>query len=179
MKMKLMFFLLLGMNFLNARTNFHPPDSLRNNLKPNAIGVSTGFFPIYVAWNLYYERRIFYSEQYLFKTFYLRASGGTWEALSPYGHHAGLSICGLTGIGKHHFELRFGATAIIETGRYKNEKKYPYNFPNQQPVLLKNYLLLWPSGSMGYRFQKPGGHFIFRTGAGYPEAIYVGLGLAF
>jgi hypothetical protein len=36
-----------------------------------------------------------------------------------------------------------------------------------------------PSGSMGFRFQKSNGHLIFRTGWGYPEAFYFGLGLAF
>jgi hypothetical protein len=34
-------------------------------------------------------------------------------------------------------------------------------------------------GSAGYRFQKPGGHFIFRTGIGYTEGIYAGIGLSF
>lgn len=36
-----------------------------------------------------------------------------------------------------------------------------------------------PAGSIGYRWQKTGRNFIFRTGAGYPEALYIGLGLSF
>ena len=34
-------------------------------------------------------------------------------------------------------------------------------------------------GSLGDRLQKPGNNLIFRTGLGYPEQIYVGLGIAF
>lgn len=38
---------------------------------------------------------------------------------------------------------------------------------------------IMPTGSVGYRFQKKGGGIIFRTGAGYPEIFYVGLGYSF
>jgi len=33
--------------------------------------------------------------------------------------------------------------------------------------------------SLGYRFQKPGGQFVFRTGAGWPELLYISLGFCF
>jgi len=33
--------------------------------------------------------------------------------------------------------------------------------------------------SIGYRMQKPNGHFIFRTGVGWPEALYIDLGVSF
>ena len=33
--------------------------------------------------------------------------------------------------------------------------------------------------SMGYRYQKPGGNFVFRTGAGWPELLYISLGICF
>ncbi|MGC9341331.1 MAG: hypothetical protein ACP5E3_01375 [Bacteroidales bacterium] len=35
------------------------------------------------------------------------------------------------------------------------------------------------SGTIGYRYQKPGGDFIFRTGISRPEVLYVSIGVAF
>jgi hypothetical protein len=178
MKTQVLIALFLVFNLVHAQENMGPAAS-GGILKSNAIGVSGGFFPIYTVLNFHYERRVFNTEKGFFKTYFVRASGGNWDSMSYGGHHAGLSACGLTGLGKHHFELRIGAISILETGRYNNEKNNPNNFPDQQPVLFKNYVLFWPSGSMAYRFQKPDRPFIFRVGAGYPEAVFVGLGLAF
>ncbi len=36
-----------------------------------------------------------------------------------------------------------------------------------------------PVGNIGYRFQAPNEDFVFRTGFGFPELIYVGIGVAF
>lgn len=36
-----------------------------------------------------------------------------------------------------------------------------------------------PLLSLGYRYQKPGGHFLFRVGAGWPEQVYLSLGCCF
>jgi hypothetical protein len=44
-------------------------------------------------------------------------------------------------------------------------------FPNDYDIL--------PTGSLGYRFQKKDGGIIFRTGGGYPEIFYLGLGYSF
>jgi hypothetical protein len=33
--------------------------------------------------------------------------------------------------------------------------------------------------STGYRYQKPGGNFVFRVGAGWPELLYISLGISF
>ncbi|MFT6983614.1 MAG: hypothetical protein ACJAUD_002393 [Crocinitomicaceae bacterium] len=36
-----------------------------------------------------------------------------------------------------------------------------------------------PAGNLSYRFQKSDGHFMFRTGIGLPEALYIGFGFVF
>ncbi len=36
-----------------------------------------------------------------------------------------------------------------------------------------------PAGSIGYRFQKAEGGFIFRTGIGFPDGLYVSAGFRF
>jgi len=40
-------------------------------------------------------------------------------------------------------------------------------------------IIVWPSGSLGFRFQKREKPFIFRFGVGVPEMIYVSLGFGF
>jgi len=64
----------------------------------------------------------------------------------------------LTGVKTHHLEIGLGPNFFI-SGDLKGEL----------PI----------SGTVGWRIQKPGGNFIFRTGASWPEAIYIGLGFAF
>ena len=62
----------------------------------------------------------------------------------------------LTGVDKSHFEAAIGMSYFME----KEDNRY-----------------LTPAVSFGYRLQKPGGRFIFRTGLGYPEGLYVGFGV--
>ena len=42
-----------------------------------------------------------------------------------------------------------------------------------------NYRAIYPVGNIGYRFQVPNKNFVFRTGVGFPELLYVGFGVAF
>ena len=65
----------------------------------------------------------------------------------------------LTGAKKHHLEISVGPNYFI-TGDYKGD-------------------VLPISGAIGWRVQKPEGKFIFRMGASWPEAIYIGLGVSF
>lgn len=164
---------------LDASANENPKDSLSNRLQSNVIAFSAGFFPVFSVLNLHYERKIHENQTGPFKTFYLRGNAGTWSGIKFGGHHAGISFCALTGLGKNHFEVRLGATSIIETDRYHNEKNNPFNFPDKQPVILKNYVGLWPSIAIGYRYQKAGNPFVFRTGIGYPDAVYLSAGISF
>ncbi len=64
----------------------------------------------------------------------------------------------LTGAKRHHFEISAGPNSYLN-GDLKGFRFY--------------------SALMGYRIQKPGGNFIFRTGIGLPEALYLGLGVSF
>lgn len=163
----------------NASANENPKDTLSNRLQSNTIAFSAGFFPVFGVLNLHYERKILVQRTGPFKTYYLSGNVGTWSGIKFNGHHAGIGFCGLTGLGKNHFEMRLGATSIIETDRYHNEKNNPSNFPDKQPALLKNYIAIWPSVGLGYRYQKPGKPFVFRTGVGYPDAVYLSVGIAF
>ncbi len=43
----------------------------------------------------------------------------------------------------------------------------------------QDYLFLKPVFSLGYRYQEPGGDFVFRIGMGFPVLVHLGLGFAF
>ena len=63
----------------------------------------------------------------------------------------------LTGAKNNHLEASLGVTSLLN----------------------ESYKIFPISTSIGYRRQKPGGHFIFRTGVAWPEALYIGIGTSF
>lgn len=76
----------------------------------------------------------------------------------------------LTGKRSSHLEAAFGGAYLDGTVTQKYhgsiEKKEHHREIN--PVL-----------ALGFRYQKPEGHFLFRIGAGWPEQVYLSLGLCF
>jgi hypothetical protein len=133
------------------------PDSVQSKMFNNAIYGNVGNGGLYFTATGYYERMFRNNPQNSpIATFVKVGYGGAafWYASSSY-------ILGqfgiLTGVKKHHFEASAGLVKGIG-----------------------NDLNFFPlSGSIGYRIQKPDGHFIFRTGVGWPEAVYIGLGVSF
>lgn len=123
----------------------------------NAIYGSVGIGGLYFTATAYYERMFQRNVQKSkIATFVKLGYGGAayWGGESPYV----LGQFGiLTGVRKHHMEVSAGLV----------------HSPDD------SYVSSPLSGSIGYRFQKPDGHFIFRTGVGWPEALYVGLGVSF
>jgi hypothetical protein len=94
---------------------------------------------------------------------FVKAGFGAWSAPNS-GNDPGfmgsyfLSQYGiLTGVKKHHFEVSAGFTKF-------------FGAKNVETLL---------SGSIGYRRQKPDSQFIFRTGVGWPETLYLGIGVSF
>lgn len=140
------------------------------DLKNNAIH----FMPGLQALTLSYERKLWHPERSraLFKTFTARLEGGVfrsalsgafgWE-VEGYPSFYALSVSGLTGKGKNHLEFGFG----VARGQFA-EKIY---------CCLNGDWDIYPN--LGYRFQKPGGRFVFRVGASHPRYTYISAGYAF
>jgi hypothetical protein len=85
------------------------------------------------------------------------------------------------GKGKNHLETSLGLSVLFESSSYKigvSNSKVIYGGSGIEPSRLE-YTLPLPSGNIGYRFQKPDSNFIFRTGIGWPEALYIGVGVSF
>lgn len=125
----------------------------------NAIYGNLGSGGIYFTATGYYERMI---KQKMWNTSissFVKVGFGAevhWGGESRYL----LSQYGLLfGAKKHHLEIGLG----------------PGYFSNNS-VTGKLFMM---SGTVGWRFQKPDGNFIFRIGTSWPEAVYAGLGLSF
>lgn len=137
-------------------------DSVENKMFNNAIYGNIGISMELIgeSWftgTTYYERMFQgNSKESNISTFVKAGFGGAagWEYSTPY-------ILGqfgiLTGVKKHHFEASGGLVKSLN----------------------EDYNIFPLSGSIGYRIQKPKGHFVFRTGVGWPEALYFGLGVSF
>jgi hypothetical protein len=128
-------------------------DSLKINLNKNSINLSYGIAQVYFSYERVFQGKVFGSSNSSIVDFGL---GGVayWEGASPYV----ISRFGiLTGRGSRHFEAKLGVFGIFG--------------PDMEGVL--------PSGAIGYRKQKPGSNFIFRTGIGFPDLLYVSWGVSF
>ena len=124
----------------------------------NAIYGNIGIGGLWFTPTGYYERMLRRNAQPSKISTFIKAgfgAAGYWEGESQYilGHY-GI----LTGTKKHHLEVSAGFVKAIGEG-----------FDDFFPL----------SGLVGYRLQKPEGHFVFRTGVGWPEAFYLGLGVSF
>jgi hypothetical protein len=132
-------------------------DSIKPSLHSNALFCCTGVSKSILNTTFYYERMIQRNAQRTNKVTLVKAGFGEigyWDdGISRY-------ILGqfgiLTGVNKHHMELNVGLVKFLDD------------------------VDLFPiSGSIGYRIQKPGGHFLFRVGLGWPEAFNFGWGVSF
>jgi hypothetical protein len=129
-------------------------DPLKINLNKNSINLSYGILSAYLSYESLFQGKVFGIRNSTIVDYGL---GGLahWDGASPFI----ISRFGiLTGSGRRHFEAKVGACFFF-AGDMQN--------------------MLLPSGSIGYRKQKPGSRFIFRTGIGFPDVLYVSWGVSF
>lgn len=75
---------------------------------------------------------------------------------------------------KNHLEINTGGIFMFDHQDYKSDQNYKIE---GQGII--DYLHLNLAAYLGYRYQKPGGHLIFRYGIGYPEITAISFGYAF
>ena len=144
--------------------NTYGQDTLGDSIKPkmlnNSINLSIGpggILALYVPAGIFYER-MFQGERFLPKLTKFVDVGvgavGYWEGESAFV----FSRYGiLTGHKKYHLEATLGAVGYLNG----------------------DIVGVLPAASIGMRRQKPNSHYVFRTGVGIPEAIYVSWGVSF
>ncbi len=150
----LLCFFLINLGSINAQQ-----DSLRRFLKlskKNTIHGSVGTALLGYTANIFYDRMLSESQDRRFSTFARVGYQSNLIIFTPAGRAFILEGGMLTGSNFGHFEGALGVT-YIQVG---ND-------------------VLRPAFSVGYRGQKPTGNFMFRTGLGFPELLYFGIGLAF
>lgn len=160
----------LNFNFINAQDTILQPK--------NAIYVGVGSFGLWFTASGSYERQVFFTNKKVNATYYVRASGGaysTWGSDGPYGS---LSLQGVYGAKKSHLELGLGWTGLYDKSGYRIGVSNANFFNEPTPSKFK-YTDWYPTANVGYRFQKPKGGFVFRTGVGFPEGVYLSFGWAF
>lgn len=130
-------------------------DSLQIPLNKNSINLSLGpggLLVLFLPAHLSYER-LFQGKVFGSKNSSLLEFGAGGAAFWGGSGLLFISRFGiLTGRGRRHFEAKAGI------------------------CILNN---IFPSACIGYRKQKPGSRFIFRTGIGFPDALYVSWGVSF
>jgi len=146
-------------SLLFANSIFAQSDSIKSEtlFSNDAIYGAVGIGPIYFTAMGYYEHKFNERTKKSHLLNFGRIGFGSY-ALYGEGGKFVLAEFGLfTGAKKAHFETAFGLNYYIN-GDF-------------QGVI--------PAVSIGFRHQKPGGKFIFRTGLGLPEAVYIGIGFGF
>jgi len=151
--------LFLLLTFYSATGQISDFQQEPEKVNKNVIYGTVGFFPIWGAININYERMIAHSTEKFLKSWWYRAGGGVWGSWGAEGPHFVSTIAALTGSKNSHFEAGLGFTILNDNYYHENS--------------------LYPAGNIGYRFQKPDGRFVFRTGAGFPETTYLSLGISF
>lgn len=104
-----------------------------------------------------YERMIFSNPESFITSSWLGIGGGyAAEFFGGEGIAIKAFYTGLTGVNNSHLEFNLGITFM--SGEYLSSR-------------------VTPLATIGYRYQKPNGHFLFRIGGGWPENVFLSLGL--
>ncbi len=157
-------------------------DSTQAGLRKNAVHALIGYLPApYFAYDVSYERMLFDIRKGILNSIWAKASWGGWGTWGEGGNFQRLGMSMLSGAGAGHIEINLGMVRRYDRVGY-DDASYIYDPQNGRiptSVEKSDYVSFAPSGAIGFRFQQPGGHFLFRFGIGYPEMIYLGLGVAF
>ncbi len=138
-------------------------DSVSSVIMRNVVFGTFGAFPVAI-YNINYERNIYYKPiTGSVSSINLRLGYGKEADLSGSAEMLLTSANFIFGPGSGHFEADIGVAYLFNIIRYKTDKKTGFT-----PVV-----------NLGYRFQRSDGHFVFRTGLGWPDCIYASLGFAF
>jgi hypothetical protein len=137
-----------------------------NGFKKNSVYGTAGvwFEEIYANVTLNYERTLFEFPASFLQTVSIRSGAGPWVAWLSEGINCFSVISIISGRRSSHLETSMG---VLFT--------YWYGSKEWHPIVRDRYI----AGNLGYRYQKPGGSFVFRSGLGWPEGYYLSLGFCF
>jgi len=135
---------------------------LKKNVIYATLGVEVDDFYGTILGN--YERMLIQFPNSFVQSFWIRVGAGCWGAWGDQGSNYVSTLSMVMGKKSAHLEIGSG---VLFT--YHRETK------SFEPLVNDSHL----AGNLGFRFQKPGGYFILRTGMGWPEFLYLSLGFCF
>lgn len=148
----------------------------------NSVSISGGYGLLYITGHVSYERilkpRL---DNDKFRQFGFKVGYNRWVFWADDGSTFYGALNWIWGKSKNHLETSLGLSILFESSSYEigvSNSRVINGGSGVEPSRAE-YTMLLPSGNIGYRFQKPDGNFIFRTGIGFPEAVYIGFGVAF
>jgi len=140
--------------------------SMTDGLKKNSVYGTAGVWieDMYGNVTMNYERMLVVFPASFFQAISIRSGAGPWVAWLSEGINCFSVISVVGGRSSSHFETGMG---VLFT--YWTESK------EWHPIVNDRHF----AGNFGYRYQKPGGKFVFRAGLGWPEGFYLSLGFCF
>lgn len=166
--MRVLFLFILLSNFTFAQSD---ESVVQGTLQKNCFSLNIGTALLANGGGVKYERLI--PRKKMYYTLSAGANLFRFDFLTKENHTVLFISNGLiTGLDKrNHFEASIGlgwhyVNREASSGTYFSNSAYQYS-------------QFIPVANIGYRFQAPNKDFVFRTGVGFPELIYVGLGVAF
>ena len=135
----------------------------------NVIYGSAGFLGLGGSASINYERLVFSIQKKAHIDAYIHGSYGAYSVWYSSGNFFDVSLQWLWGKKNSHLEVGLGL--LVMGDEYFDGSTWT----DKQKFELNDY----PFANVGYRYQKPGGSLVFRTGIGVPDGIYISLGWAF
>ena len=171
--------LILFLLFYN--NSFGQDKNVDKEYNKNTIFATVSSFGILGGANLNYERAILRTDRVFLSTLWIRIGGGYWYEWADNGPQLYISAVGLLGQNNSHLEYGIGITSLYNPDNYSIELSN-HNAGYGDGVMPTKWdnTDIKPRITIGYRYQKPKGHFILRTGlVTAPAAMYLSLGLVF
>ena len=158
LRLLLILFSVLSLNSGLAQTNLEALNS--DKPKRNIVFGTFGIWPMYNTVMGHYERIIIQHSNSFVNSLGIRLGTG-YSTVWTEGGGMNYSTNAFTILGRkiHHIEI--GAGLLLAP--WTSTEEYQ----------------LFPSFNLDYRYYKPSGSFILRTGIGWPEAVHLSLGFCF
>lgn len=170
-----------GTSYIETILDPSNPESIKSIYRKNTLYGGIGFFFIYAVADVNYERLIAIPRKGFIKSYWIRAGSGSYASWGGKGKIFILGLTMLSGSRNNHIEFNLGYSSLFDKDEYENTLDN-YNSGGSayyaRPVK-SSYRNPLPFIGTGYRFQKPGGHFILRSGISLPESVYLGIGFSF
>ena len=145
----------------------------------NSIYATGGTLGLWFTGNFSYERWITQFGANNKNTLYARATYGGYVTWGVQGHQFGPGLTLLTGKKNSSLETGLGVQALYNEEGFREEEENYVPGPGVTTPNIWDYITILPDIRVGYRYQKPEGKFLFRTGLSLPDALYIGFGVTF